>query len=104
MDCRIVITEPAIADLSEIVGFIARDNPAAAHQFGMGLVAKTKVLIQFPEFGRQMPEPDLREFREIVARPYRIIYRFKPEHSLVEILRFWHGARGAPVLIEPLEE
>lgn len=101
MDCRVVITEPAIADLIEIVRYIAQDNPVAAERTGMALIGRTKMLSQFPELGRRMPEPDLRRLREIVARPYRIIYRFKPEQSLVEILRFWHGARSTPVVYAP---
>jgi len=101
VDCRVVITEPAIADLSEIVRRIARDNPSAAQRTGAELIARTKLLAQFPEIGRVMPEPDLKQFREIVERPYRIIYRHKPEQSLIEVLRFWHGARGTPVVYAP---
>ena len=42
-----------------------------------------------PEFKR----PDL---REIILRSYRIIYRIKHSDASVEIVRFWHGARGFP--------
>jgi hypothetical protein len=34
--------------------------------------------------------------REIVHRPYRIIYGVYLEQNTVYVLRFWHGARGEP--------
>ncbi|HAB15033.1 MAG TPA: hypothetical protein DCE44_01150 [Verrucomicrobiales bacterium] len=40
-----------------------------------------------PEFR----QPDLREF---ICRSYRIIHRVQHEAHCVEIVRFWHGARG----------
>ena len=33
MDYKVVITRPAIKDLSELVSFIRRDNPAAAAKY-----------------------------------------------------------------------
>ena len=100
MDCRVIITETAISDLSEIVRYIASDNPAAAERTGLVLYGKAQTLAQFPEMGRVPPENGFEHLREIIARPYRIIYRFDREKSLVEIWRFWHGARGTPVIVE----
>jgi plasmid stabilization system protein ParE len=42
-----------------------------------------------PEFGRP-------EVREIIFRSYRIIYRINQTDRSLEIVRFWHGARGFP--------
>ncbi len=103
MDCRIFITETAIGDLSEIVRYIARDNPKAAERTGLFLYGKAQMLAQFPEMGRVPPENGLGHLREIVVRPYRIFYRFDREENAVEIRRFWHGARGTPVIIEETE-
>jgi hypothetical protein len=47
-----------------------------------------------------VPERRERDCREIVLKPYRIVYRVKNEQKLVEILRYWHGARGTPAIIE----
>jgi plasmid stabilization system protein ParE len=38
MDFRVEITGPAIADLAEIVSYIAQDNPAAAKALGENLL------------------------------------------------------------------
>jgi len=32
----------------------------------------------------------------LVFRSYRIIYRIKVDEAAVEIIRFWHAARGFP--------
>jgi plasmid stabilization system protein ParE len=34
--------------------------------------------------------------REIIFRSYRIIYRMNDADQSLEIVRFWHGARGFP--------
>jgi toxin ParE1/3/4 len=46
--------------------------------------------------GRVVPEFHRAELRELVCRSYRIIYRVQEEEHRVEIVRFWHGARGLP--------
>jgi plasmid stabilization system protein ParE len=43
-----------------------------------------------------VPEFHRPELREIIFRSYRIIYRLKDADKSVEIVRFWHGARGFP--------
>lgn len=59
-------------------------------------MSKVDVLAQFPQLGRVVPEENDKEVREIVFRPYRIIYKIMPEKETVAIARVWHGARGEP--------
>ena len=40
------------------------------------------------------------DHREIIHRPYRIIYRVREEQKVIEILRVWHAARGIPRIHE----
>jgi plasmid stabilization system protein ParE len=42
--------------------------------------------------------PEFRQpnLREIICRSYRIIYRLRRDNQRIEIVRFWHGARGFP--------
>ena len=51
-----------------------------------------------PERGRVVPEFRRSELREIILRSYRIIYRINELDKSIEIVRFWHGARGFPRL------
>ena len=100
MGFKIVLTKPAVADLGSLVSYIAHDNPQAAEQFGNEIVAKTETLEQFPHFGRVVPEFKDESIREIIHRPYRIVYRVREEQKHIEILRIWHAARGIPRLHE----
>ena len=96
MGFKIVFTRPAIADLEGLVSFIARDNPRAAQRFGYAIIEKAEKLNDFPFLGRVVPEFEIENLREIIHRPYRIIYRVREEQELIEILRVWHAARGIP--------
>ena len=100
MGFKIVFTKPALADLGGLVSFIARDNPQAAEQFGDAIIQKAEKLDEFPFLGRVVPEFKIEDIREIMHRPYRIVYRVRAEQKSIEILRVWHAARGIPKLDE----
>jgi len=82
--------------LERIVGYIAPHNALAAEQMGDQLLDAALSLRTFPERGRIVPEFRQPELREIVFRSYRIIYRTNNTDQSLEIVRFWHGARGFP--------
>jgi toxin ParE1/3/4 len=74
--------------------FIARDDPNRAMSFGYELIFETDRLQEFPELGRIVPEYRTNYIREIIFRPYRIVYRVDHERKLCQIARVWHSARG----------
>ena len=96
MDYQIVWTLRSRQDLRNIASFIAKDNPSAALKLGDLIFARVDMLEKFPEIGRIVLERNQPHSREIVVRPYRIVYRLRKPENLVEILRVWHGARGEP--------
>ena len=96
MGCKVILTPQAQDDLKEIVSYIARHNPARAKSFGYELIDHALTLAELPERGRVVSEISELSVREIVHRPYRIIYEMFPEQNAVYVLRFWHGARGEP--------
>jgi toxin ParE1/3/4 len=98
VDFKVIISQPAIDDLKEIVSYIAQHNPDAARRIGDGLISRARLLTNFPEMGRRAPEIASTSVREIVFRSYRIFYRVKPKEKVVEIIRFWHAARGFPII------
>lgn len=59
-------------------------------------MSKADSLANFPQLGRIVPEENDANIREIILRPYRIIYRVLPAQQVVAIARIWHGARGEP--------
>lgn len=96
MDFRVQIKEPAIADLAEIVSYIARDNPDAAMTLGNNLLDAALSLAETPLKGS--PYQKLPGIRKLTLRPFKIFYRVHESRKLVEVLRFWHSARTEPKL------
>ena len=66
--------------------------------FGYELISQVDRLLDFSEIGRVVPEYQNQILREIIFRPYRIVYRVNHEQEQCEIVRVWHSARGIPVL------
>ena len=100
---QIIWSLQARDDLREIVTFIAAGNPTVAEAFGFRLISKVDVLANFPQIGRVVPEENDENIREIILRPYRIIYQVLPAQQVVAIARIWHGARGEPEVPDRLE-
>ena len=96
MDCKVILTPQAIEDLRQAVTVIAQHNPERARTFGYELIDRALSLGTFPERGRVVPEIGEPAVREIIHRPFRIIYEIFPDQAVVYVLRFWHGARGEP--------
>jgi toxin ParE1/3/4 len=96
MGWKVIIAPCARADLESIVRFIARENADAAARVGYELIARAEGLAQFPEMGRVVPELKHPDLREVVCRSYRIIHRLRRDRQQIEIVRFWHAARGFP--------
>jgi len=91
---KIIWSPRALEDLREIVGYIRRDKPIAARQFGEKLIAKAESLATFPQRGRVIKKFADPNIRQVFQGPYRIAYRIRTEASIVEIARIWHGARN----------
>ncbi len=96
MGYRIALSPSARKDLRDIVRYISLDSPQRAITFGQFLILNTKRLAEFPELGRVVPEFDIPTIREIVVRSYRVIYRVNHADCRVDVIRFWHSARGTP--------
>ena len=94
MGYQVALSPSARRDLRAIVRYISLDSPERAVTFGQFLISNTKRLADFPELGRVVPEFGDPSLREIVVRSYRIIYRVDHGDCRVDVVRFWHGARG----------
>jgi toxin ParE1/3/4 len=93
MDYTVVLSPKAVGDLESIVRYIAQTNPNTARKVGQSLLAKTKELSQFPLRGQVVPEFDSPEIRQILLKPYRIVYRLEEDKKRISIARFWHSAQ-----------
>ena len=81
----------AATDLEGIFRFIARDSPAAAEMTIERIREAARRLMQFPMSGRAVPEAGDREVREIIAAPFRVIYRVRGNE--IQVVTVVHGAR-----------
>ena len=96
MGWKIIIAPSAQADLADIVRYIAQHNSDAAARLGYELITRAESVAAFPEIGRVVPEFRQPNLREVICRSYRVIYRLRREEERIDIVRFWHAARGFP--------
>lgn len=92
MDFKVFLSAEALSDLERIVVYIA----LAAERIGKRLLDAAFSLNRLPERGRPVPEFARPGLHEIIFRSYRVIYRVNHTDNSVEIVPFWHGARGFP--------
>lgn len=84
---EVIWTEPAAAE------YIARDSESYAATFAWDVKAAAESLSEFAERGQVVPEFGDDSIRELLLKPYRLIYRIHPDR--VVILALVHGARRA---------
>jgi plasmid stabilization system protein ParE len=84
-------TEPAELDLGDIYVYIARDVPVYAEQFVDRIVETVDLLRAQPFMGREVPEAERDDVRELIFQNYRIMYLAKADH--LYILAVIHGSR-----------
>ncbi|MBC8095624.1 MAG: type II toxin-antitoxin system RelE/ParE family toxin [Akkermansiaceae bacterium] len=89
---EVIWTVPALDRLNVIADYIARDNADAANRLVSGVFGRVDLLERFPAMGRSVPEMRGSEYREIVVRPCRVIYRI--EGGTVRIITVIRGEQN----------
>lgn len=80
----------AKADLKEIQEYISKDSIYYANKTINEIINKTEYLLMFPYMGRKIPEFDNTNFRELIYKSYRILYKV---NSNIYILNVFHHSR-----------
>jgi toxin ParE1/3/4 len=93
MDYTVILSPKAVGDLEAIIRYVARSNPDAAQKLGQNLISKTKELGQFPFQGQKVPEFDTPDIRQVILKPYRIVYRVEADRKRISVVRFWHSSQ-----------
>jgi toxin ParE1/3/4 len=93
MDYTVILSPKAVGDLEAIVRYIALTNPQAASKVGQNLLNKTKELSQFPFKGQKVPEFNNSNIRQVILKPYRIVYRVEEDKKRISVARFWHASQ-----------
>ncbi len=88
-------TITAQKDLEDIIDFIAEETPGRAKTIFRKIKKQSRQLTRFPFRGRVVPElrfHHVESYREIVVKPWRIIYRIDGDR--VYVLAVFDGRRN----------
>ena len=88
---KISWTEPALSDLENLHDYIKKDSEFYAKSFIEKIVNYVEYLSANPELGRQVPEANQTNIREIIFQNYRIIYQIL--NNNIQILTIIHSSR-----------
>ena len=87
-------TDRAKWRLKLIEDYIAKENPEAAKALTKRLLQRSHKTSDFPYSGRQTPEYQREDIRELLERPYRIIYRIK--ETQIDVIAVMHYRQLLP--------
>ena len=83
MSCKISLTNAALRDLEEIDDYLTATDSAQTAKRILGKIEDGFLsLYDMPERGsypKELSRLGVREFREIILKPYRIVYRVRGE-------------------------
>ena len=91
---RVHWTNNAIEHLANIYEYIALNSPTYAKQMVNRITRRSAQIGDQPFSGRQVPEYQADDIRELIENPYRIIYRLKQDQ--IDVVAVIHGARLLP--------
>ena len=91
---KVYWTDEATRRLRELSAYIAKDSPQAAKQVVAGLLKRSRSLAAPPLLGRKVPEYPDSELREVLERPYRLIYQVTDRG--IEIVTVMHYRQLLP--------
>jgi toxin ParE1/3/4 len=88
---KVVWTDTAVEHLQALHAYLAKNSPQYALRMVDRLTRRSQQIAEFPLSGREVPEYELAQIREVIEGPYRIIYHIKP--SQIDVLAVVHSAR-----------
>lgn len=98
---KVVWTDRAKARLRKIHDHIAQDAPRVADAVVMRLVQRSRQLETAPRSGRTVPEYAVDDIRELLERPYRIIYTILAER--IDVIAVMHSRQLLPSDLDALQ-
>jgi toxin ParE1/3/4 len=88
---KVNFTDNAIQHLLGIYEFIGSASDIYAKATIDKLTRRSEQIAKFPMSGRMVPEYENENIREVIERPYRIIYLIKQDE--IDILAVIHSAK-----------
>ena len=87
------LSTQAEKDLDAVLAYYDEVAPDFSEVFESNLLAKLRLLEDFPRMGRRVPEIGDDALREVIYRSYRVIYHVDADDEVVEVLTLLHGSR-----------
>ena len=91
---QIIWSPRSLHDVESIRDYIAQESARIADLVVRRIIKAVERLETFPESGRKVPERNDPEIREVIAAPYRIVYRLRDGN--VEIITVFRATRLFP--------
>ncbi len=91
---RVHWTTNAVDHLVNIYEYISINSPTYAKQMVDRITRRSAQIGDQPFSGRKVPEYQAEDIRELIEKPYRIIYRIQQDQ--IDVLAVIHGARLLP--------
>ncbi len=91
---RVHWTNNAVGHLVNIFEYISLNSPIYAKRMVDRITRRTMQISDQPYSGRKIPEYQPEDVRELIEKPYRIIYRIKQDR--IDVLAVIHAARLMP--------
>lgn len=99
---KVLWTPGARTRLREIEAFIAKDSPQAARDMTTRLIRRSMQLEQPPLLGKRLPRYAPADIRELLERPYRLIFRVTA--TQIEIVTLMHYRQLMPSDLEDVQK
>jgi addiction module RelE/StbE family toxin len=91
---KVYWTLNAIRHLTSIYEYISVNSPTYAKRTVDKITRRSEQISDQPLSGRKVPEYEAHDIRELIEKPYRIIYRVKKDQ--IDVLAVIHGAQILP--------
>lgn len=89
---QISVSTSAFADLEGIISYYNEQGvPDIGSNFVKAIIKHIHVLSDHPDLGRVVPEFEQEHIREILHKPFRVVYQRNV--SSIEIIRVWRSER-----------
>lgn len=88
---RLRYTRPALADLAEILDYIADRSPQGAHNVRARIRGTVELILRHPYIGTPTDDPSIRR-TATTPYPYLIFYEVTESEVIIHAVR--HGARN----------
>jgi len=89
---KVCLTDSAINDLRELLLYYEEQSvPQVGQRFVAEIFDRVETLTDNPDIGRVVPEFSTDNIRELIHKPFRVVYL--RESSKIHVIRVWRSER-----------